>query len=185
MQTKRAAILVVIAVASTTAARAQTGGGYDLTWSNLDCASTNPSSGGGYELGATIGQADAGNLAGGAYALQGGFWSSSNQPTDAPPDTTEGSGPFVFRLQGNIPNPFTSQTSISFSLAREEDVRLRVYDLAGRVVRTVLESRLGAGRHQVAWDGRDDAGRSVAQGIYFLRLRAGSFKADRKMALLR
>ena len=55
-------------------ARAQTGGGYDLTWNSIDGGGTTFSTGGGYSLGGTIGQADAGALSGGAYSLSGGFW---------------------------------------------------------------------------------------------------------------
>lgn len=55
-------------------ALAQTGGGYDLTWNSIDGGGATFSSGGGYSLGATIGQADAGAASGGGYALNGGFW---------------------------------------------------------------------------------------------------------------
>ncbi len=55
-------------------ARAQTGGGYDLTWNSIDGGGATFSTGGGYSLGATIGQADAGASSGGAYSLSGGFW---------------------------------------------------------------------------------------------------------------
>lgn len=56
------------------AAAAQTGGGYDLTWNSIDGGGATFSTGGGYSLGGTIGQADAGASSGGAYALSGGFW---------------------------------------------------------------------------------------------------------------
>jgi hypothetical protein len=55
-------------------ARAQTGGGYDLTWNSIDGGGTTFSIGGGYSLGGTIGQADAGASSGGSYSLRGGFW---------------------------------------------------------------------------------------------------------------
>lgn len=55
-------------------AQAQTGGGYDLTWNSIDGGGATFSTGGGYSLGGTIGQADAGASSGGAYALSGGFW---------------------------------------------------------------------------------------------------------------
>lgn len=160
---------------------AQAGGGYNLTWSSLDCGSPTASTGPNYSLRSTIGQADAGALAGGAYSIQGG-WAV---PTDAPaPELTEGSSPLVFRLHGNSPNPFATTTSIAFSLPRETPVQLRVYDLAGRRVRNVLAGALGPGRHQVVWDGRDESGRRVAHGIYMLRLQAGELQAHRKIALV-
>jgi hypothetical protein len=161
--------------------RAQSGGGYDLTWSSLDCGSPTKSSGSNYTLGGSIGQAASSSAAGGAYALQGGWVT----PTDvALPDVTDGASPLVFRLHGNSPNPFANTTAIAFSLPRETDVALLVYDLAGRRVRNVLESRLGPGRHQVIWDGRDESGRRAAHGIYMLRLQAGELRAHRKLAIV-
>jgi hypothetical protein len=180
IRTTAAALLLVLGAWGTSGA--QTGGGYDLTWSSLDCGSPVLSTGGSYTLAGTIGQPDVGGAAGGAYALNGGF---RRAPTDAPPpDVEQGTGPLVFRLQGSSPNPFAKTTAISFSLKNEEQVEMRIYDLAGRVVRTVLDARLGGGHHQVVWDGRDDSGRHVAHGIYMLRLRAGDFQARRKLALV-
>ncbi len=160
---------------------AQSGGGYDLTWSSLDCGSPTASTGNNYSLRSSIGQAESGSLTGGAYSIQGGW----GVPTDAPsPEVTEGSGPLIFRLHGNSPNPFATTTSIAFSLPRETPVVLRVYDLAGRRVRNVLERPLGPGRHQVVWDGRDESGRRVAHGLYMVRLQAGELQAHRKLALV-
>jgi hypothetical protein len=172
---------VAAIVATATGASAQSGGGYDLTWNSLDCGSATTSAGNNYSLRSTIGQAESGATAGGAYSMLGG-WSL---PTDAPaPDVTEGAGPLVFRLHGNSPNPFTTATAIAFSLPREADVRLHIYDLAGRRVRDILERKLAPGRHQVIWDGRDESGRRAAHGIYLLRLEAGELRAHRKLALV-
>jgi hypothetical protein len=164
---------------------AQAGGGYDLSWSSLDCGSPTTSSGGAYRVGGTIGQADGGKLTGGPYTMQGGFRQESVTPTDAPPQDSPEASALVFRLHGNTPNPFTSSTAIAFSSARESHVELRIYDLGGRLVRTLLARQLGAGRHQANWDGNDDAGQAVARGVYFMRLRAGSFEARKKIVLLR
>lgn len=177
------AVGVVFGVALGSNADAQTGGGYDLRWSSLDGgASTSTSAS--YRLSATIAQPEAGNLTGGAYAMHGGFWHGTETPTDVSPELPEGNGPLVFRLHGNAPNPFKAATSIQFSLEQTEHVELRVYDLAGRLVCTVLERDLGPGRHQVVWEGRTETGRRVAHGIYMLRLTAGKLEARRKMALV-
>jgi hypothetical protein len=172
------------ALCGTTCAWAQTGGAYSLTWNSLDCGSPVTSTGGSYVLGGTTGQADAGVLSGSRYTLQGGFWQGSVAPTDAPPGD-EPAAALSFRLHGNTPNPFAATTAILFTTASASDVQLRIYDLAGRVVRTVLDRPLGAGRHQVFWNGDDDTGRPVAKGIYFTRLRAGAFEAHRKLVVLR
>ena len=66
--------LAALLMAGGQTAAAQTGGGYDLTWNSVDGGGTTFSTGGGYSLGATIGQPDAGAASGGAYSLRGGFW---------------------------------------------------------------------------------------------------------------
>jgi hypothetical protein len=168
-------IAIVLGAAART--QAQSGGSYSLVWSSLDCGST-PSAGGNYTIRGSVGQAASGSAAGGAYALQGGA-----TPTDTP-DITDGSRSFVFGLQGNAPNPFTTTTAVAFTLPHETNAELTVYDLAGRRVRKLLDSRLPAGRHRVIWDGRDESGRRAAHGIYLLRLQAGALQAHRKLAIV-
>jgi photosystem II stability/assembly factor-like uncharacterized protein len=73
-------------------------------------------------------------------------------------------------LAQNAPNPFRTSTAIGFTLARAGRVRLDVYDVAGRRVRQLVRGERPAGRHDVPWDGRDDAGRSVRAGSYRYRL---------------
>jgi hypothetical protein len=80
-------------------------------------------------------------------------------------------------LLQNSPNPFSAQTSIGFTLARPGRVHLGVYDVAGRRIRVLLEGERGAGRHDVAWDGRDDAGRAVRAGSYRYRLELADGKS--------
>lgn len=75
-------------------------------------------------------------------------------------------------LERPAPNPFTVSSALSFSLPTASPAELRVYDLSGRVVRSLVRERLDAGAHRVIWDGRDDLGHEVASGIYFLRLDA-------------
>lgn len=175
----------LLVLASWGSAGAQTGGGYDLTWNSLDCGSPVTSNGAGYLLGGTTGQPESGQLAGGGYLLQVGFGQGSVTPTDAPPSDERDEGTLVFRLYDGSPNPFATRTAISFSTARSAGVRLGIYDLGGRVIRTVLDQQVGPGRHQAIWDGKDDGGQDVARGVYFLRLRAGSFEARKKLVLLR
>jgi hypothetical protein len=67
-------LLVLMLVASVSSSQAQSGGGYDLTWSTIDGGGATFSTGGSYSLGGTLGQPDAGLMSGGAYALAGGFW---------------------------------------------------------------------------------------------------------------
>lgn len=90
------------------------------------------------------------------------------------------------RLAQNQPNPFNPGTIIAFELAAPAAVELSVYDLSGRLVRALLAGReFAAGRHEAAFDGRDGAGRALAAGVYFYRLRAGSETLTRRMALVK
>lgn len=93
--------------------------------------------------------------------------------------------PKTFALYQNIPNPFNPVTSIRFDLPVTSYVRLTVFDVTGRCVRTLTDENMPAGSWTKMWDGRDAAGHTVASGIYFYRLETASFTESRKMILLR
>ena len=94
--------------------------------------------------------------------------------------------PVAFRLLGNHPNPFNPGTVISYAAPHAARVTLRVFDVAGRLVRT-LEAGVAheAGRHAIRWDGRNDRGQAMPSGTYVYRLEAGSFNQARAMVLLK
>jgi hypothetical protein len=96
-----------------------------------------------------------------------------------------GSRPFGFSLLGNRPNPFNAATEIEFELALPAAVRLDVYNVRGRRVRTLQEGTLPSGRHRVRWDGFDAGGQAVASGVYFYTMTTEGRTATRKMLLLR
>jgi hypothetical protein len=83
------------------------------------------------------------------------------------------------------PNPFNPRTTIELSLPRTGEVSLKVYDLRGALVRTLVAGELSAGSHQVVWDGTSDAGRAVASGIYFYETRAGDAVSLGKLTLVK
>lgn len=88
-------------------------------------------------------------------------------------------------LHPNVPNPFTSATEIRFALAETGPVRLRIYDPAGRLVRTLVDAAMPAGpAPAVRWDGRDDAGRPVGAGLYLLKLESAAGAESRRMLRL-
>jgi subtilisin family serine protease len=93
--------------------------------------------------------------------------------------------PNVLHLTGAVPNPFNPQTDIKFSLPRDAQVKLSVYDVSGRLVRSLLNESMTAGNHSVSWVGRDDAGKSVASGTYFMRLIADGETSVKSMVLVR
>ncbi len=88
-------------------------------------------------------------------------------------------------LAQNVPNPFNPITTIRFGLPEKGRARVEVYDVAGRLVRLLAEGARPAGEHEVVWDGRDGQGHSVSSGVYFYRMEAGEYRADRKMLLLK
>ncbi len=93
--------------------------------------------------------------------------------------------PARFALHQNLPNPFNPSTRIDFELGEPASATLAIYDIAGRLVRTLVDGELPAGAHSALWEGRSERGEEAASGIYFYRLRAGSFTETRKMVLLR
>ncbi|MDH4037771.1 MAG: choice-of-anchor B family protein [Candidatus Krumholzibacteria bacterium] len=97
----------------------------------------------------------------------------------------DGGGPVVARLGQNYPNPFNPATTIEYETLSPTRVVLRVYDVSGGCVRTLVDARQPAGAHRVSWDGRDDAGRAVASGVYYSRLEAGTTRDAKRMVLLK
>lgn len=88
-------------------------------------------------------------------------------------------------LVGVWPNPFNPQTTIAFDLAADGPARLVVHDLSGKPVRVLVDAPQAAGRHEVVWDGRDDAGRRAASGTYVARLVAGGVTQTRKLVIVK
>jgi len=93
--------------------------------------------------------------------------------------------PRVFSVHQNYPNPFNPVTTIHYELPRSSEVRLVIYNLLGQEVRTLLNSPIEAGRHQVVWNGTNDSGATVASGIYIYRFEAGEYSKIMKMILLK
>jgi V8-like Glu-specific endopeptidase len=90
------------------------------------------------------------------------------------------------RLVGNYPNPFNPTTTIVYSLEQAQDVRLEIFDASGRRLRRLVSGlRIEPGRHEVVWDGRSDAGRQVASGVYYVRLVTEEGSQTKSMALLK
>jgi hypothetical protein len=96
----------------------------------------------------------------------------------------ESSAGVAFQLAPAAPNPFRIATAIGFALPKASDVRLRIYDVAGRLVRTLQSGTLAAGRHVRVWDGRTDAGAQASPGVYFSRLEAGGRVQSRRVVML-
>ncbi len=166
---------------------------FAIDWWTIDCGGAVATvTGGDYGLSGTIGQPDAGpSLVGGAYQVRGGFWRGGLHITSDVEETEAGDGPSggssgsVFRAYGSAPNPFRAQATVSFELPSRQSVHLGIFDLSGRLCRTMLEGGLDAGRHDLVWDGRDDEGRTVASGIYFVVLQTPVGQHREKLVKIR
>jgi flagellar hook assembly protein FlgD len=93
--------------------------------------------------------------------------------------------PNTFALMQNYPNPFNPSTTIEFQLPANGNVELKVYDVAGREVATLVNEMRNAGNHRIVWNAVDNQGVKVSSGVYFYRISAGQFNQIKKMVLLK
>jgi len=93
--------------------------------------------------------------------------------------------PTAFRLWQNYPNPFNPATRIKYDIPGDSHVVLQVFNVAGRLVRTLKDERMKAGSYESVWDGRDDNNLLAASGIYFFKIKASDFRAVKKAILIR
>jgi hypothetical protein len=103
-------------------------------------------------------------------------------PTDAEQET---GAALVDRLYPNVPNPFNPRTLIKFSLAQNGPVRVVIYDVNGRRVKTLVDGRREAGVYTETWDGTNDSGRRVGSGVYWTQMKAGAFLSNNRMVVLK
>jgi len=178
-----AALAILLSTAPTASAqlkiRAQSAGFVSATVSN-----------GPFGIRSSLGESASGFSEGGMFKAATGFLFADpgikvpNKVQEDPLDP--GSIPSRFQLDQNYPNPFNPVTTIRYDLPEASSVDLRIYELAGRLVR-ILEPGVyrEPGRYEVTWDGRNDRGGEVATGIYFCRIDAGRFHQVRRMVLIR
>ena len=93
--------------------------------------------------------------------------------------------PVEFDLSQNYPNPFNPTTRIAYSLPENSFVTLKIYDMLGREVKTLVNQDMKAGKITVDWNSDDNSGRKVASGVYIYRITAGNFVSSKKMMLIK
>ena len=93
--------------------------------------------------------------------------------------------PVQYSLSQNYPNPFNPTTKIQFGLPVAENVQIKIYDVLGREVRSLVHEQYDAGLYSVQWDGKNNNGVQVATGMYIYHLRAGQFVQSKKMLLMK
>jgi fibronectin type 3 domain-containing protein len=98
----------------------------------------------------------------------------------------DGQLPLSTVLLQNYPNPFNARTTITFRLAEESrPTSLKIFNVAGQEVVTLLDGALRKGQHQVVWSGKNSTGEEVASGIYFYHLQTGDWQQAKRMILIR
>ncbi len=116
----------------------------------------------------------------------GGVFTSWDGPGELFSEQGLTSAPFEFKLAQNYPNPFNATTEIAFALKETGYTTLKIYNLKGQEVKTLLEAETPAGNHRMIWQGMDNSDRPVSSGIYFYRLTCGeSYAGVRRMVFLK
>ncbi len=97
--------------------------------------------------------------------------------------------PSTMALHQNFPNPFNPNTTIQFEIPfpgkQKVNVELRIYNLQGELIRTLINEKKEPGIYQIQWNGLDESGSKAATGIYLYQFRAGEFDATKRMILLK
>ena len=93
--------------------------------------------------------------------------------------------PDHYELFQNYPNPFNSSTNISYQIPTKSYVNISIFDINGRLLRTLVNQRQDAAKYKVIWDGKDNSGNNVCSGVYFYVVKTGNFIDSRKMLILR
>ncbi|MEO0085139.1 MAG: FlgD immunoglobulin-like domain containing protein [candidate division WOR-3 bacterium] len=139
-----------------------------------------------YRCGATIGQTATGRMSGQNLLTLIGFWQPSGVTGIQERELSqEGITPLVTRLYQPVPNPFIRAVIIRYSLGQERAASLLVCDLSGRLVRTLVNSSQRPGTYTLHWNGKDNLGRAVPNGVYFCRFEAGDYRQTFKLLLQR
>ncbi|RMD96105.1 MAG: T9SS C-terminal target domain-containing protein, partial [Calditrichaeota bacterium] len=111
------------------------------------------------------------------------FWMENTLATTVE-NTTESELIKGFQLMQNYPNPFNSSTQINYAVAQQAEVQIRVYDITGKEVKTLVNQTQVQGRYQIRWDGLNNLGKEVSSGIYFILMKIGNSKAVNRAVLL-
>jgi hypothetical protein len=114
-----------------------------------------------------------------------GTWNRSGNIYQATPNNDSTIPQLVTTLYGNYPNPFNPETTIRFELANAGFVTMDIFNQKGQLVKTLLNTELPAGFHQITWNGKDQNGSPVSSGIYYYRMRSGKYSSTRKMILMK
>lgn len=146
-------------------------------------AAGSPAASTGYRSDGTLGQpTPIGIAAKTNQELYAGYWGQVRSLT---PTGTLAPVTLYNQLFQNYPNPFNPSTTIKYSVARSGPVEIKIFNVRGQKVKTLINENKLPGAYRVSWDGRNEAGTQVASGVYFYRLRIGTFHSVKKLVLLK
>ena len=129
-------------------------------------------------------QAIDGSFKGSAFSEEGSFTINTNADVGTGVDGEAGL-PTQYALHPSFPNPFREAATIAYDLPEPTPMTLTIYNVLGAEVSRLINQVQAAGRQQVVWNGRDDAGRRVGAGVYFVRMQAGHATWTRQLVLLK
>jgi hypothetical protein len=172
MKIKNLILFSLILIIFTSFAQAQ----YEIKKSVLSNAGTNSITSN-YKLKGTLGEQFTQEMQSASNIIQPGFWYSVMKITDV---VDEAELPEVFELYQNYPNPFNPTTTIKYDLPKEASVTLRVYNILGQEVETLVNSVRPAGKYEIQWNAF-----GLASGFYIYRIEASNFVAVKKLVLLK
>lgn len=132
-------------------------------------------------LGSVLGECAVGMTANASLRSTFGFWVLAGEMGAGPGGSALDT---QFALAPAAPNPFRGMTTLQFELPRSGPTRLAIYDLGGRLIRTLLDEEMPAGRFDASWDGSDESGRKVSSGVYLYRLETRGLRDARKVIRL-
>ncbi len=139
-----------------------------------------PTSGASNRLVGTLGQPAIGIASGQANVSNAGFWAQAIDFVTSVEEISTGVIPREFRLEQNYPNPFNPATTIQFALPKQSKVTLKLYDLLGREISTLVNEELQVGKYKFTFEAND-----LPSGIYFYQLRTEGFVDTKKLTLLK
>jgi xylan 1,4-beta-xylosidase len=119
------------------------------------------------------------------FMLQWLTFVGKTSPASSVGESKSGEVPGKFSLEQNFPNPFNPSTTVSYRLSAVSHVTLRIFDMLGREIVTLVNNEQAAGQYTAQWDAKNKNGEDLSSGVYFYQLRAGEFVSTNKMIFMK
>ena len=160
-------------------------GQYQCNWNSLNCGNGNMTSTN-FQAQTSAIQTAIGSLTSSNFLAVLGFWYpgiGTGIMEDKESEITN-INPLITKLYSAKPNPFKTRNAIRFSLPAECKVNLLIYDISGRLVRTLVDENKLSGIYTVNWDSRNDRNQTVSAGIYFYKFQTPNYTETKKLLLI-